>query len=46
MLPVMNNKIFLVEIEVAACFVVIAFVALTLMLGHTLWESMADIWPG
>jgi hypothetical protein len=42
MILVLNNKIWLIEIEVAACFVVIAFVALTLMLGHILWESVAD----
>jgi hypothetical protein len=42
MILVMNNKIGLVEMEVAACFVAIAIVALTLMLGHTLWKSVAD----
>ena len=41
MLLVMDNKTWLVEMEVAVCFVAIAFVALTLMTGHSLWKSMA-----
>jgi hypothetical protein len=40
MLLVMDNKTWLVEMEVAVCFVAIAMVALTLMMGHTLWKSM------
>jgi hypothetical protein len=38
---VMNNKTWLVEVEVAACILVGAVVALTLMMGHTLWMNLA-----
>jgi hypothetical protein len=37
----MDNKTWLVEMEVAACYVAVAIVALTLMLGNTLWKSVA-----
>jgi hypothetical protein len=37
----MDKKTWLVELEVAACFVVVAIVALVLMLGDTLWKSVA-----
>ena len=39
MLVVMDNKTWLVEMEVAACLVAVAIVAFTLMLGNTLWKS-------
>ena len=41
MLLVMDNKTWLVEMEVAACFVAVAIVAFALMLGNTLWKSVA-----
>jgi hypothetical protein len=41
MLMVMDNKTWLVEVEVAACILAVAIVALTLMVGHTLWMSLA-----
>jgi hypothetical protein len=37
----MNNKTWLIEVEVAACIMAGAIVAFTLMLGHTLWKSLA-----
>jgi uncharacterized membrane protein len=37
----MNNKTWLIEVEVAACTMAGAIVAFTLMLGHTLWKSLA-----
>ena len=41
MLLAMDNKTWLVEMEVAVCFVAVAIVAFTLMLGNTLWKSVA-----
>jgi hypothetical protein len=41
MLMVMDNKSWLVEVEVAACILAVAIAALTLMVGHTLWMSVA-----
>jgi hypothetical protein len=42
MLLGMDNKTWLVEVEVAACLLAGAIVAFTLMMvGHTLWISMA-----
>jgi hypothetical protein len=37
----MENKIRLIEVEVAACLMAVAMVAFTLMLGHTLWMGLA-----
>jgi hypothetical protein len=34
----MDNKAWLLEMEVAACFVAVAIVAFALMLGSTLWK--------
>jgi len=42
MIVFMDNKTWLVEMEVAACFVAAAIVAFTLMLGNTLWNSVAS----
>jgi hypothetical protein len=41
MLMVMDNKTWLVEVEVATCLIAVAIVAFSLMLGHTLWMSLA-----
>jgi hypothetical protein len=41
MLPVMDIKTWLVEMEVAACLLVGAITALILMVGHTLWLCLA-----
>jgi hypothetical protein len=41
MLLAMDNKTWLVEMEVAACLMTVAIVAFSLMLGHTLWTSLA-----
>jgi hypothetical protein len=40
MLLGMDNKTWLVEVEVAACLLAGVIVAFTLMMGHTLWQSM------
>jgi len=40
MLLGMDNKTWLVEVEVAVCILAGAIVAFTLMMGHTLWLSM------
>ncbi len=37
----MDNKTWIVEVAVAACFVAFAIVAFTLMLGNTLWKNVA-----
>jgi hypothetical protein len=37
----MDSKIWLVEVEVAACILAGAIVALTLMVGNSLWMSLA-----
>jgi hypothetical protein len=37
----MKNNTSLIELEVAACLMVVAIVAATLMLGHTVWTSVA-----
>jgi len=36
----MDKKTWLVEAEFAACLLAAAIVALTLMVGHSLWRSM------
>jgi hypothetical protein len=41
MILVMDQKTWLIEVELAACILAGAIVALTLMLGHSLWKSMA-----
>ena len=41
MLMVMDNKTWLVEVEVAACILVGAIVAFTLMMGNSLWMRLA-----
>ena len=41
MLLVMDNKTWLVEVEVVACILAGAIVAFSLMLGNTLWMSLA-----
>jgi hypothetical protein len=41
MLLHMDNKKWLIEAEFAACLVAAAIVAFTLMVGHTMWRSMA-----
>jgi hypothetical protein len=41
----MDRKTWLVEMEVGACFLAVAFVALALMLGDTLWKSVAGKYP-
>jgi hypothetical protein len=38
----MYNKTWLLEMEVAACFVAEAIVAIALMLGNNLWKCLAD----
>jgi hypothetical protein len=40
-LLVMDNKTWLVEVEVVACILAGAIVALTLMVGHSLWMCLA-----
>jgi len=37
----MDHKAWLIEAEFAACLVAAAMVAFTLMVGHTLWRSVA-----
>jgi len=37
----MDHKTWLVEAEFAACLVAVAIVAFTLMVGHSLWKTMA-----
>jgi hypothetical protein len=37
----MRNKNWLIKVEVAACLIAVALAAFTLMLGHTLWVSLA-----
>jgi hypothetical protein len=37
----MKNETWLVEVEFAACLMAVAIVAFTLMMGHTLWTSLA-----
>ena len=39
--PNMKNRTRLIEVEVAACLVAVAIVAFTLMVGHSLWMSLA-----
>jgi hypothetical protein len=39
-LPAMDNKTRLVEVEILACVVVLATLAFTLMVGHALWKRM------
>ena len=41
MLLVMDIKTWIVEVEVAACISVGAIIAFTLMVGHTLFVSLA-----
>ena len=41
MLWTVENKTWLIEVEVAACLVAVAMAAFTLMVGHTLWKSLA-----
>jgi hypothetical protein len=41
MLRVMDNKTWLLEVEVAACILAGAIVAFSLMLGNTLWMGLA-----
>jgi hypothetical protein len=36
----MDNKTWLLEVEVAVCLAAVAIVALALMLGSTLWKSL------
>jgi hypothetical protein len=40
----MDYKTWFVELEVAACFVAFAILAFSLMLGNTLWKSVAGEW--
>lgn len=40
MLSSMPNKNWLLEMEVAACLVAVAVVALALMLGNTAWKTV------
>jgi hypothetical protein len=37
----MDNETWLFEAEFAACLLAVAIVAYTLMVGHTMWRSMA-----
>jgi hypothetical protein len=37
----MKNNMWLIEAELAACLMAAAVVAFTLMMGHTLWMSLA-----
>jgi len=41
MMWAMDNRTWLVEAEVAACVLAGAIIAFTLMVGHTLWKTMA-----
>ena len=41
MLLDMNNKTWFIEAEFVACLLAVAIVAFTLMVGHTMWRSMA-----
>lgn len=41
MLLDMDHKSWLIEAEFAAYLVAVAIVAFTLMVGHTMWKSMA-----
>jgi hypothetical protein len=41
MLVVMEHRTWLIEVEVAACILAGAIVAFTLMVGHTLWKTVA-----
>jgi hypothetical protein len=36
-----KNKTWLIEVEAGACLMAVAIVAFSLMLGHTLWMSLA-----
>ncbi len=36
----MDKKTWLIEVEVAVCLLAGAFIALTLMVGHSLWKSL------
>jgi hypothetical protein len=38
MFSLMDNKSWLIEVEVAVCLVGMSIVALTLMAGHNLWK--------
>jgi len=44
-LVAMDRKTSLVEMEVAVCYLAVAFVALALMLADTLWKSVAGKYP-
>jgi hypothetical protein len=44
MMLFMDYKTWFVEMEVAACFVAFAILAFSLMLGNTLWKSVAGEW--
>ena len=44
-LMAMHRKTWLVEMEVAVCYLAVAFVALALMLADTLWKSVAGKYP-
>lgn len=37
----MKNETWLTELEFAACLMAVAVVAVALMVGHTLWMSLA-----
>jgi nitrogen fixation-related uncharacterized protein len=37
----MKNQTWLIEMELAACLLAVAIIAFTLMVGHTLWASLA-----
>jgi hypothetical protein len=41
MIMVMDNKAWPIEAGFAACILAGAIVAFTLMVGHTLWKTMA-----
>jgi hypothetical protein len=40
-----NNKTWLVEMEFAACVLVVATIAFTLMVGNAIWTRMAGESP-
>jgi hypothetical protein len=40
-LPAMNNKTWLVEVEFLACVVAVVTIAFTLMVGNAIWKRMA-----
>jgi hypothetical protein len=40
-LPAMDNKTWLVEVEILACVVALATLAFTLMVGNAIWKRMA-----